>query len=132
MCGNRHRQQSDAIKRNKEAQICVSPRSYAQVVSPIQHGVKRTVEERAGLSPIDCSPKRSLRTRVSGQKLSVHNTPPGFCHNGDENDSPGERTPDSCLKASSGVAQRRLFPSPNTGQLTPARHANRYVFFHHP
>ena len=97
-------------------------------MSPIQHGVKRTVEERAGLSPIDCSPKRSVRTRMSGQRLNVRDTPPGSCSNDVEN-SPGKRTPDSCLKAGSGVAQRRLFSSPNTGQLTPARHANRYGLF---
>ncbi len=109
-----------------KSQTCLPLRSYAQVVSPLQqHGIKRTVSERAGLSPINNCPKRSVRSKVDGQRYNVQQTPPSSmtCVADDENIS--EESPDSGYKTSSGAVQRRLFPSPNTGQLTPVRPMSR-------
>ena len=100
------------------------PLSYAQVVSPSQHGVKRTTSEREALSPIECCPKRTVYSRMmkfERSPLELNNT-----HCLSENSPEGE-TPDHCTtynKVSCGRAQRRLFTSPKT--TTSPVQSNRY------
>ena len=85
--------------------------SYAQVVSPTQHGTKRTTSQREALSPIECCPKRATCTKLNN---SMERTPISCPTDGIE-----ERTPDFC-RASSGRAQRRLFDiSPGRNSISP-------------
>ena len=121
------RKKSEEVKRIKKAQTSLTLRSYAAVVSPLQHGVKRSISDRAGLSPIDCCPKRSVHSKADGQRFPVQQTPPNSIMCGsDEESAPEEVTPDYGTKAGCGAVQRRLFPSPNTEHLTPARLSCRY------
>lgn len=107
------RKKSEEVKRLK-TQPFIPLRSYAEVVSPLQHGVKRSISDRAGLSPIECCPKRSVRHEADGQRFAEQKTPPSsvVSYYTDEN------VPEETFDSVKGV-QRRLFPSPNTGQLTP-------------
>lgn len=112
------RRQSEETKKAKEFTELPNqglqvghPLSYAHVVSPSQHGIKRTTSERVGLSPIECSPKRNSRSRVEIYRVDVECTPSSTtpCSSNE-----GE-TPDNEMcygKTNSGAVQRRLFASP--------------------
>jgi len=95
-----------------------SPPSYAQVVSPPPHGVKRSTSDRVGLSPVDCCPKRSFRVGVNSLESKLDHTPPSATLYSGVSDN---ETPDSSAlhsKGAKGAIPRRLFTSPSTGQLT--------------
>lgn len=108
-------------------QVTANPLSYAEVVSPTQHGIKRTTSERDNLSPIGCCPKRTV-VRCYPVETAVESTPLN-CF-ADENNSPEEETPDYntlCSKSNGAGVQRRLFASPKTGQqTTQPTEGNRY------
>jgi hypothetical protein len=118
-----YREKADQMKRAKlePENPTLIPLSYAQVVSPLQHGVKRTTSEREALSPIECCPKRTVRfCKIEVERSPEELTPVnGDCCSAQES---FEQTPENCSpysKAHCGRAQRRLFTSPRTGQLTP-------------
>lgn len=99
-------------------QTSLIPLSYAQVVSPSQHGVKRTTSEREALSPIECCPKRMVRSHMVKIERAPLESTPLHC----SSDSPEEETPDHSMlynKANCGGVQRRLFASPKINQQTP-------------
>lgn len=96
-------------------QLQCSP-TYAQVVSPPHHGVKRTTSER-DLSPIEnCRPKRTVCSHMESDRDTLQQTP----INPTDRNSLDEDTPDHdySSKANSGGAQRRLFGSPSIDQST--------------
>ena len=102
---------------------CSSRPSYAQIVSPHQHGVKRRSSDRVGLSPGDYCSKRSAYSRNNEQRVQY--TPPApSTVASSENIGVTNETPEYdmlCGKANDGAVQRRLFGSPNTTQSTPTR-----------
>lgn len=110
---NKSQEVRKARRGDSQEQSTCSPLSYAEVVGPAQHGVKRTASERACLSPIDCCPKRNVRSRVENFKAELDHTPPVTTEF-----SVDENTPESnsILFTKAGSVQRRLFYSPKSDQ----------------
>lgn len=96
------------------------PLSYAYAVSPSQHGIKRTISERVGLSPIECCPKRNARSRVEIYRVDVEHTPSSTMPcSSNEGETPDDEI--SYSKTNSGAVQRRLFASPKQLPSTKTR-----------
>ena len=129
---------SKEMKMAKSGEICElpvplqashSPRSYAQVLSPTQHGVKRTTSDRFCVSPIDCCPKRSARFQKEVSTSIIDYTPPNQKVLHDRNTPEGTLSDfeDRYSKENNGSVQRRLFSSP--GQCSEGPITNRYFSF---
>ena len=106
---------------NECLQPSISPLSYAQVVGPEKHGMKRRTSDRLGLSPIDTCPKRSAFSRNDSRKKELGHTPPSqtLCSPVDQNTPEG--TASGTKENNGGAVQRRLFSSPMADNQTRAR-----------